>query len=108
MSAKNITKLQKEEDFAKFLENNQMYLVVVFFSAEWSEESKVMAEVVGEMVKSEETSRTTRFIQLEAEEFEEISLKYNVEAVPTFVLLRVRLKMNLAFYFVLNFKLKHS
>jgi hypothetical protein len=85
----SITKLQKEGDLDKFLEKNQGYLVVVFFSAEWSEESKLMADVVGEMVKSEQLSRTTRFVQLDAEEFEETSMKYNVEAVPTFVLLRV-------------------
>ncbi len=84
-----ITKLQKEGDLGKFLEKNQGYLVVVFFSAEWSEESKLMADVVGEMVKSEQLSRTTRFVQLDAEEFEDTSMKYNVEAVPTFVLLRV-------------------
>ncbi len=85
----SITKLQKEGDLDKFLEKNQGYLVVVFFSAEWSEESKLMADVVGEMVKSEQLSKTTRFVQLDAEEFEETSMKYNVEAVPTFVLLRV-------------------
>ncbi len=87
----SVTKLQKEEEFVQFLEKNQSYLVVVFFSAEWSDESKLMSDVVGELVKSEQISRTTRFIQLEAEEFENISLMYNVEAVPTFVLLRVRI-----------------
>lgn len=67
-------------------------LVVLFFSAEWSDESKLMGEVVMELLKSEKVTRTAKFLQLEAEEYEEISMNYDVEAVPTFVFIRVCLK----------------
>lgn len=63
--------------------------MVLFFSAQWSDESKLMSDVAEEMVKSEKVSRTTKFIQIEAEDFEDLSMKFNVEAVPTFVLLKV-------------------
>lgn len=65
---------------------------MLFFSAEWSEESKLMSEVVVELLKSEKVTHSTKFLQLEAEEYEEISMNYDVEAVPTFVFIRVCLK----------------
>lgn len=84
----SIIKLQKPEDLEKLLANNAGHLVVLFFSAEWSEESKLMSDVVVEMLKSSQINQSTRFIQLDAEQFEDISLNYAVEAVPTFVFLR--------------------
>lgn len=84
----SIIKLQKPEDLEKLLANNAGHLVVLFFSAEWSEESKLMSDVVVEMLKSSQINQSTRFIQLDAEQFEDISLNYDVEAVPTFVFLR--------------------
>lgn len=83
-----IIKLQKEEEFEKFLNDNQNLLVVLFFSAQWSDESKLMGDVAEEMVKTEKVSRTTKFIQIEAEDFEDLSMKFDIEAVPTFVLLK--------------------
>lgn len=47
-----------------------------------------MSDVVVEMLKSSQINQSTRFIQLDAEQFEDISLNYAVEAVPTFVFLR--------------------
>lgn len=84
----SVTKLQKTEDFNKFVAENQNFLVVIFFSAEWSDECKLMGNVVQEVLKNENLAGTTRFLQLEAEEHEEISIEFDIEAVPTFVFLR--------------------
>lgn len=84
----SLTKIQKTEDFDKFVADHQNYLVIVFFSADWSDECKLMSSVVDEILKNEELKKTTKFLELEAEEHEEISIKFNIEAVPTFVFLR--------------------
>jgi hypothetical protein len=64
----------------------------LFFAADWSEESQLMSDVVVELLKNEKTARSAKFLQLEAEEFEELSIKYDIEAVPTFVFIRVNFK----------------
>lgn len=62
----------------------------MFFSAEWSDESKLMENVVNELVKDDKYRNSARFLQIEAENFEDLAIRYNVEAVPTFVFLRER------------------
>jgi len=63
---------------------------VLFFAADWSDESKLMQDVVEELIKNEKYQSTVRFLQIEAEKFEDISIKYNVEVVPSFIFLKVR------------------
>ena len=62
---------------------------MLFFGAEWSEESKLMAEVLSELAKDAKYQSNTRFLQIEAEDNEQISIKYGIEAVPSFVFLKV-------------------
>ena len=81
------------DNFVFFLKS---LLVVLFFSAQWSDESKLMGDVAEEMVKTEKVSRTTKFIQIEAEDFEDLSMKFDIEAVPTFVLLKVFKKLRIS------------
>ena len=62
---------------------------MLFFAAEWSEESKLMGEVLNELDKDAKYQNNSRILQIEAEDNEQISIKYGIEAVPTFVFLKV-------------------
>jgi Grx4 family monothiol glutaredoxin len=61
---------------------------VAFFSASWSEESKVMSNVVDELVKDHKYNKSTRFLKIEAENFEDLCIKYGIDAVPSFLFLK--------------------
>ena len=63
---------------------------MLFFAAEWSDESKLMQDVVDELIKNETYQNNVRFLQIEAEQFEDLSIKYNVEVVPSFIFLKVK------------------
>lgn len=70
------------------LENdNKDDLVVIHFYADWAAQCGPMNEVLEELDKQSEL-RGVKFAKCPAEDFPELSLKYNVTAVPTFVLLR--------------------
>lgn len=58
---------------------------VVFFWADWSEPCKFMDKVFGELSKQH---RAVRFLKVEAEVLDDITIKYNVTAVPMFVILQ--------------------
>ncbi len=62
-------------------------MVVAFFCAKWSDESNAMSEVVAELAKSGKAA--AHFLQVEAEDFEELCGQYGVEAVPTFIFIKV-------------------
>lgn len=62
---------------------------MLFFAAEWSDESRLMQDVVNELIKNEKYQNTVRFIHIEAEQFEELSIRYDVEVVPSFIFLKV-------------------
>ncbi len=47
-----------------------------------------MSDVVNELAKNNQSS--FRILEIEAENFEELSLKHGVESVPTFIFLRNR------------------
>ena len=49
-----------------------------------------MGDVLNELIKDEKF-KNVNFIRIEAEDFESISSNYNVEVVPTFIFLKVRL-----------------
>jgi thiol-disulfide isomerase/thioredoxin len=65
---------------------------VLFFSAKWSEECKLMNDVIVELSKDEKNSQL-RVLIIEAEDHETITVKYGVEAVPTFVFINVIIKI---------------
>ena len=49
-----------------------------------------MQDVVNELVKDHKYKNAVRILQIEAELFEDLAIRYNVEVVPTFVFLRVK------------------
>lgn len=82
--------LNKAEELDTFLSDSQS-LMVLFFAANWSDESKLMNDVVNELINDEKVKKAqVKFIKIEAEEFEKISLDYSVETVPTFVFIKNR------------------
>jgi len=83
-----LSQLESEESFSQYLEDNKKYLIVLFFAADWSDESKLMESVVNELAKDEKFKNIVRILQVEAEVHENISIRYNVEVVPTFVFLQ--------------------
>ena len=83
-----LSQLESEESFNQYLEDNKKYLIVVFFAAEWSDEIKLMENVINELAKDEKYKNIVRILQVEAEIHENISIRYNVEVVPTFVFLQ--------------------
>lgn len=62
-------------------------LLVVHFYANWADQCKIMNDVLEEL-SQQKGLNDVKFIKLLAEDFREISAKYNVNAVPTFILLR--------------------
>ncbi|KAG8227217.1 hypothetical protein J437_LFUL003423 [Ladona fulva] len=62
-------------------------LVVVHFWAHWAAQCGPMNEVLEELAKQIEY-KDVKFVKIPAEEVPEVSLKYKVSAVPTFVLFR--------------------
>jgi hypothetical protein len=63
--------------------------MVLFFAANWSEECQLMTNVIGELSKDETFRNLVRFLEIEAEDNEDLSIKYGIEAVPSFIFLRV-------------------
>ena len=62
---------------------------MLFFAANWSDESKSMSDVVNLLSQDEKNKTFLRFLEIEAEEHEELCVKYGVDAVPTFIFLKV-------------------
>lgn len=60
-------------------------LTVVHFHAPWALQCKQMNEVMTELAKE---NSHVKFVKLEAENLPEISLKYEISAVPTFLLFK--------------------
>jgi hypothetical protein len=48
-----------------------------------------MSGVLEELVKDDKNEKMIRFLEIEAEDNEDLSIKYAIEAVPSFVFLRV-------------------
>ncbi|XP_076815580.1 glutaredoxin-3-like [Clavelina lepadiformis] len=82
--------VKNEEDFNTRLDNAKKSLVVVHFWATWAEQCTQMNEVTKELAKK---NPNVMFLCVEAEEIPEISLKYEVEAVPTFIFIKNKQKI---------------
>ena len=65
------------------------------FAANWSDESKHMLEVVGLLSQDEKNKSLLRFLEIEAEDYEDLSIKYGVEVVPTFIFIKVEYLKNI-------------
>ena len=64
---------------------------MLFFTANWSDECKMMSDVVTLVAQDEKYKPVLRFLEIEAEDYEQQSVSYAVEAVPTFVFIKVRI-----------------
>jgi len=84
-SPRNFMHAQTIDDFNKIIASNPKELVVVFFSASWSEECQQMKDVVIELAKDLIHSK---FVQIEAEDLPELSEQYDIAFVPVFVLIK--------------------
>ncbi|KAJ4450944.1 hypothetical protein ANN_02379 [Periplaneta americana] len=82
MAVINIT---EKSEFENTVSSND--LVVVHFYADWAAQCGPMNEVLEELVKQEEFENV-KFAKCPAEDLPEVSLKYDVSSVPTFLLLR--------------------
>lgn len=82
MSVKTISTL---EEFDAVEKNSG--LTVFHFTADWAPQCGQMNEVINELAKQSEL-KDVKFAVVPAEELSEVSLKFNIAAVPTFILLR--------------------
>lgn len=72
------------ENFNKTLAEARSNLVVVHFSAKWSEQCQQMNDVLAELAKTPQLVNV-RFLQVESEDLPELTTKYQVTAVPMFI-----------------------
>ena len=84
-----VKKLAAVEDEQKYLEDNKQYLVILYFTANWSDECKLIDNVFDEMSKDQKYLNSLRVLSIEAEEFEDVSLNHGIESVPAFVFIKV-------------------
>ncbi|XP_049522697.1 glutaredoxin-3 isoform X3 [Dermacentor silvarum] len=61
-------------------------LLALYFHASWSPQCKQVDDLLPDLVKDEDLERTN-FCKVDAEQVEDVSLKYKVTSVPTFVIL---------------------
>lgn len=79
-----VTSITSEKEFDALKSNG---LSVIHFYADWSEPCQHMNNILADLVL-EDDFRNIKIAKCLAEDFAEISLKYNVSAVPKFILFR--------------------
>ncbi|KAJ7376741.1 Glutaredoxin 3 [Desmophyllum pertusum] len=77
--------VQDSAEFDKILANSSSVLTVVHFHAPWAIQCSQMNEVMEELAKE---NSHVKFYKLEAENLPEVSHKYEISAVPTFLLFK--------------------
>lgn len=85
MAPANLKDVPDERSFKQLLAEANKSLVVVHFWAPWADQCKQMNDVLEELSKN--TAEAT-FLKIEAEELPEISMQYEIEAVPTFIFIK--------------------
>lgn len=78
----NVVESTTQQQFEDFLAKAGKCLTVVHFQATWAPQCVLMNEVMAELAK--EHTHTT-FVKLEAETVPEVSEKYEIASVPTFL-----------------------
>ncbi|XP_057690477.1 glutaredoxin 3 [Corythoichthys intestinalis] len=81
----NIVEAKTRAEFEDFLNKSGSRLTVVHFQASWAPQCAQMNEVVAELAKQHANAT---FVKLEAEAVPEVSEKYAIASVPTFVLFK--------------------
>ncbi|AWO96089.1 putative glutaredoxin-3 [Scophthalmus maximus] len=87
----NLVEAKTQQQFEGFLAKAGKCLTVVHFQAAWAPQCGHMNEVMAELAK--EHAHTT-FVRLEAEEVPEVSEKYGISSVPTFLFLKAGEKVD--------------
>lgn len=83
----NFYEVQSSDQFKELLSKDLQRVSLLYFWAPWAEPCKQMTEVVTELSKKYPKLLSLR---IEAEEQSEISESFDIENVPTFIILRVR------------------
>ncbi|XP_029359575.1 glutaredoxin 3 [Echeneis naucrates] len=81
----NLVEATTQQQFEDFLAKAGKCLTVVHFQAAWAPQCGHMNEVMAELAKEH---TTTTFVKLEAEAVPEVSEKYEISSVPTFLFLK--------------------
>uniref|UniRef100_A0A8C1PJB6 Glutaredoxin 3 n=1 Tax=Cyprinus carpio TaxID=7962 RepID=A0A8C1PJB6_CYPCA len=81
-SMANLTDATSLQQFEELLKNNSKSLTVVHFHAAWAPQCSQMNDVMAELAKEH---KHTMFVKLEAEAVPEVSEKYEITSVPTFL-----------------------
>ncbi|XP_037532026.1 glutaredoxin 3 [Nematolebias whitei] len=87
----NLVEATSKQQFEEFLSKAGKNLTVVHFQAEWAPQCGQMNEVMAELAK--EHAHST-FVKLEAESVPEVSEKYEVTSVPTFLFFKAGEKVD--------------
>lgn len=82
-----ILNISDESSLQNILSSSGNQLVVLHFSAAWAPQCKQMNEVMEELSKDAQYSNV-QFVQLEAEDLPDVSEKYEITAVPTFIFIK--------------------
>jgi len=77
--------VQNNSEFDKILADSSSVLTVVHFHAPWAPQCAQMNDVMEELAKD---NSHVKFYKLEAESLPEVSHKYEISAVPTFLLFK--------------------
>lgn len=83
MALNNLHKCTDTNDYTKQLKDAGSRIVVIHFEAEWADECKHMNDVFSELAK---TYKHTMFLRVEAEDLPDITMSYQIDCVPTFVI----------------------
>ena len=82
-----VREIATAKEFNELLHSSESQLVVVHFSAAWAPQCKQMNDVLEELAKETQFVNVV-FIKLEAEDIPELSEKYQIAAVPTFIFIK--------------------
>lgn len=61
---------------------------MILFSADWAEQCAQILDVLNDLAKKPEYSESLQFLNVPAEDLSEVSLKHQIEAVPTVLFVR--------------------
>ena len=86
-SPRNLYQVESPDRFKELLSEDLSRVSLLYFWAPWAEPCKQMTEVVKELAGKYPSLLS---LQIEAEEQSEISESFEIESVPSFLLLRVR------------------
>ncbi|XP_016365841.1 glutaredoxin 3-like, partial [Sinocyclocheilus rhinocerous] len=85
-SMANLVDATSLQQFEELLKNNSKSLTVVHFHAPWAPQCSQMNGVMAELAKEH---KHTMFVKLEAEAVPEVSEKYEITSVPTFLFFKI-------------------